>query len=488
MLFERFEDSDLAQYSYAVGCEAKGAMAIVDPRRDVDVYLDFADGRGMKITHVLETHIHADFASGARELAERTGAELHVSAYDEGETFEVAFPHTDMADGDSVTIGAVRIEAVHTPGHTPEHLSFLVYDGARSKEVPMLLLTGDFLFVGSLGRPDLLGEAAKRALADSLFDSVRDVLPDLPDGLEIHPAHGAGSMCGSGLGGRPTSTLGFERIANPYLDPSLSRERFVEKILGEVPPFPPYYRRMKRVNSEGPEILGGLPGVEALSVERFAEALAEGAVVVDLRDQLAFGGGHVPGSFGIGAGGKLSTWASWVVPYDRPMLLVTDDPAHEMSSGRGSEEIVGEVRSSVRSLIRVGLDGVAGYLDGGVSAWTESGREIAELPQASPRELRRRIEDGEDIHVLDVRSDKEWRSGHIEGAHHVMAGKLAESTEGVSADGRPVAVICGSGYRSTVAASVLARAGWDRLINVTGGMTAWEKAGLPTVDRESRAA
>ena len=467
MLFERFEDTDLSQYSYAVGCEAKGEVAIVDPRRDVDVYLDFAKRKGMTLTHVLETHIHADFASGARELAERTGAKLMVSKYDAGETFEVAFPHEDMADGDSVEIGAVRIEAVHTPGHTPEHLSFLVYDGARSKEVPMLMLSGDFLFVGSLGRPDLLGEEAKRALAESLYDSVKNVLADLPDGLEIHPAHGSGSMCGSGMSGRPVSTLGFERVANPYLDAGLSKQAFVEKILGDVPPFPPYYRRMKRVNSEGPTVLDGIPGQEALSPETVEELLGGDAVAVDLRGQLAYGGGHLPGSFGIGAGSKLSTWAAWVVPYDRPIVLVADDP--------------GVVEGAARSLIRVGLDDVVGYLDGGVTAWAESGRELDELPQVSPTELRKRMEEGEPIRVLDVRTEEEYDSGHIEGAAHVMAGKLAESTDGVPEDGDgPVAVICGSGYRSTVASSVLLREGWDDVINVTGGMTAWQAAGLPT--------
>lgn len=477
MLFRRFEDPDLSQYSYAVGCRTAGELAIVDPRRDVDVYLGLAGDEGMKITRVLETHVHADFASGARELARRTGAELLVSGHDRGESFEVAFDHTDLADGDRVELGDVRIEAVHTPGHTPEHLSYLVYDGARSQRVPMLFLTGDFLFVGSLGRPDLLGEEAERRLARSLFDSLRDVLPDLPDGLEIHPGHGAGSMCGSGMSGRPTSTLGFERIANPYLDPELSREAFVERILGSVPPYPPYYRRMKRVNSEGPKILDGLPGREPLPVDRFAE-LAEGsAVVVDLRDHLAFGGGHVPGSFGIGAGAKLSTWAAWTVPYDRPILLVGDEPGH-----RDPQE---QIESAVRSLVRVGLDDVVGYLDGGMSAWAESGREIAELPQASPVEIQRRLEQGEAIHVLDVRTDAEWESGHVEGARHVMAGFVAERVDEVPDDGKPVAVICGSGYRSTVAASVLARAGFERLVNVTGGMTAWKCAELPTVRGES---
>ncbi|MGH7589166.1 MAG: MBL fold metallo-hydrolase, partial [Gemmatimonadota bacterium] len=199
MLFERFEDPGLSQYSYAVGCPAAGALAIVDPRRDIDVYLDFAAENGLAIEHVLETHIHADFASGAKALAEATGAQLHLSAYDESEKYEVAFPHTETRDGDSIEVGSVRLEALHTPGHTPEHLSFLVYDTTRTADVPELLLSGDFLFVGSLGRPDLLGEDAKRELAHRLYDSVREKLAELPDGLEVHPGHGAGSMCGAGM-------------------------------------------------------------------------------------------------------------------------------------------------------------------------------------------------------------------------------------------------------------------------------------------------
>lgn len=473
MLFRRFEDPDLSHYSYAIGCEGAGQLAIVDPQRDVDVYVDVAAEEGLSISHVLETHIHADFASGARELAERTGAVLHVSGHDEGEAYEVAFEHRDLCHGDSVELGRVRLEAVHTPGHTPEHLAYLCYDGARSKDVPMLFLTGDFLFVGSLGRPDLLGEEAKLALAEAQFDSVRRVLAGLPDGLEIHPAHGAGSMCGSGMGGRPMSTLGFERIANPYLDPSLSRSAFVERLLGSVPPFPAYYRRMKRVNSEGPAILGGLPGLRPVSVERFAELAAGDATVIDLRQHLAFGGAHVPRSFGIGQG-KLSTWAAWVVPYDRPILLVADEPPGAT-----------EVERAVRSLVRVGFDEVAGALDGGIAAWIETGRPTAELEQTTPAELDRRRREGEPIHVLDVRSDDEWRGGHIEGARHVMAGRLAEQLDEIPRDGRPLAVICDSGYRSTVAASVLERAGRRRLINVTGGMTAWRRAQLPTLREES---
>ncbi|MGH7543749.1 MAG: MBL fold metallo-hydrolase [Gemmatimonadota bacterium] len=471
MLFERFEDSGLSQYSYAVGCPAAGELAIVDPRRDIDVYLDFAAGNGLEIRHVLETHIHADFASGAHALAEATGARLHLSAYDEGEKYEVAFPHRELRDGDSIEVGSVRLEALHTPGHTPEHLSFLVYDTARTAEVPELLLCGDFLFVGSLGRPDLLGEDAKRELAHRLYRSVRDKLEDLPDGLEVHPGHGAGSMCGAGMSARPFSTLGYERAANPYLDPALDEGAFVEKILGSSPPFPPYYRRMKELNAAGPAILGGLPGGEPIPVARFRELVEQGHVVVDLRDQLAFGMGHVPGSFGIGVDGSLSTWAAWVVPYDTPILLVPPEGTYARVSDA--------VERAARALIRVGLDDVRGHLAGGLPAWRHAGFPVAETPLIGPRELHEHLASGHGPTVLDVRSDGEWAGGHIEGALHIMGGFLADRLAEVPDGDRPVAIICGSGYRSTVATGVLQRGGFRHVINVTGGMNAWRRAGLP---------
>lgn len=466
MLFERFEDHGLSQYSYAVGCPATGEIAIVDPRRDVDVYLDFAGERELAIRHVLETHVHADFASGALALANRVGADLHLSVYDAGETYEVGFPHLEMAEGEAIEIGRIRIEALHTPGHTPEHLAFLVYDGSRSETVPELLLSGDFLFVGSVGRPDLLGEEAKLGLARQLHASVRDKLADLPDGLEVHPGHGAGSMCGAGMSGRPTSTLGFERIANPYLDPGLDEDAFVDRILGSSPPFPPYYRRMKALNAAGPPPVDPLPGLEPIPPQAF-RALADGDhVVVDVRDRTAYAGGHVPGAFGIGANGSLSTWAAWVVPYETPILLVADGPD--------------EVEKAARALVRVGLDDVRGHLEGGMAAWSRRGLPLSSLPAIAVEALHARLADGDRPVVLDVRGDDEWRSGHIEGAVHVMGGTLAERLDDVPRNGREVAVVCGSGYRSTVAASVLERAGWDRLLNVAGGMAAWRAAGLPT--------
>ncbi|HET6617953.1 MAG TPA: rhodanese-like domain-containing protein [Gemmatimonadota bacterium] len=468
MLFERFEDSGLSQFSYAVGCPGAGSIAIVDPRRDIDVYLDFADREGVTITHVFETHIHADFASGARELGERTGAKLCLSKYDAGEKYDVAFAHTELEDGDAIEIGSVRIHALHTPGHTPEHLAFLIFDTHRSTDVPEILLSGDFLFIGSLGRPDLLGEEAKRDLAHRLFASVRDKLAGLPDGLEVHPGHGAGSMCGAGMSARPLSTLGFERVANPYLDPDLSETAFVEKILGSAPPFPPYYRRMKERNSAGPLLLNGLPGLDPLDVTEFSALAREGHVVVDLRDQLAFGGGHVPGALGIGvSGGSLSTWAAWVVPYETSILLVAEHEA--------------DVETAVRALVRVGLDDVRGWLDGGMSAWRQEGLPIATLPQMSSPELAAALENGPTVHVLDVRADGEWSGGHIEGALHVHGGLVGDHLGELPRNGRPLAVICGSGYRSTVVASVLKRAGFDDVRNVPGGMRGWRSAELPVV-------
>lgn len=465
MLFQSFEEKALAQYSYAIGCPGAGEMAVVDPRRDVDVYLDFAAAHGLRISHVLETHIHADYASGARELAERAGAELWLSAYDQGETFEVRFPHRQMRDGDDVEIGSVKIRAVHTPGHTPEHLSFLVYDRSRSSEVPLLMLSGDFLFVGSLGRPDLLGEEAKRELASRLYDSVRGKLADLPDGLEIYPAHGAGSLCGSGMSGRSVSTLGYERATNPYLNPALSRQEFIDTILGTVPPFPDYYRRMKRLNSEGAPSRFGRPPLPAISPAEFRDAIAAGHQVIDLRVPGAFGAGHIQGSLGIGAGPSFLVWAPWVVSYEAPVLLVAPDPE--------------TARQAERELARVGIDDVRASLLGGIDAWAGAGLPLQALPQVAPEELAQKLRSGEGLRVVDVRGKSEWDRGHIPGADHLPLPELSLRTGELN--GEPIALVCGSGYRSTVAASVLERAGFRGLHNVIGGMTAWKGAGLPMV-------
>jgi hydroxyacylglutathione hydrolase len=462
MILQRFEVPGLAHYSYLLG--SAGEAVVIDPKRDVDTYRQFAAENDLKITHVLETHIHADYAGGACELAAH-GAELWLSGHDEGEDFEYRFPHREMRDGDSLTLGDFRIVAMHTPGHTPEHLSFLVFDRNRCGQ-PMALFTGDFIFVGSIGRPDLLGEAAKQQLAHQLYESVHKKIAPLPDGLELYPAHGAGSLCGAGMAQRPQSTLGYERFCNAYMENRPERE-FVDVVLGSVPEFPDYYRRMKRVNSEGPKVLGGVPEGTALNPAGFAEQLRNlDAIVLDLRRPEAFGGAHIPGSFNIGAGQNLSMWAGWVLPYDRPILLAGDASVN-----------LDEAR---RSLIRVGFDEIAGHLKGGVQAWIEAGLDQAHVRQISVRDLREMQTRGEDPFVLDVRSPGEWASGHIEGAQHIPGGQLPSRTGEAPRD-RTVHVICGSGYRSSVAVSVLKRAGVGDVINVVGGMGAWTSQSFPTV-------
>jgi hydroxyacylglutathione hydrolase len=465
LILERIEVEGLAHYSYVVGCESARDIVVVDPERNVDRYLDLAHQRGWRIRAVVETHIHADYASGSRELAERAGAELALSAYDHGEQYVVAFPHRALRDGDRIVAGMVVLQARHTPGHTPEHVSYLIYDGARSEQVPVVMLSGDFLFVGSVGRPDLLGAAATHSLAEQLYSSVA-ALADLPDGLEIHPGHGAGSMCGSGMSGRPVSTLGYERIANPFLERGLTREEFVSRLLATRPPLPPYYLRMKTLNSQGPARLSSLPLPAALDVEAFARARERG-VVVDVRDPLSFAAGHIPGSLSIGAGASLATWASWVVPYDRPILLVA--PSDDVAL------------AAIHALRRVGLDAAEGVLAGGFDSWKQSGQPVRKTEQLAPRDLERALTAGSLAGLVDVRSENEFSAGHIHGALHLMGGFLSDHLEEVPRSG-PVAIVCQSGYRSTVASSVLERAGFEHILNVTGGMNAWQQQGLP-VDR-----
>jgi hydroxyacylglutathione hydrolase len=473
MIFQRFEDDGLAQFSYAVGSQAAAEIAIVDPRRDVDVYLEFARDRGVGITRVLETHIHADYASGALELAARAGASLHASRYDRGERFQVEYAHEPLSDGSELRLGTVRLRAVHTPGHTPEHLSFLAFDDdEHGGDVPVRFLTGDFLLIGSLGRPDLLGEDARERLVGELYRSVRRVLPGLPDDLPVHPAHGAGSLCGAGMGDAPESTLGRERERNPYLGPSLGREEFARLLMAELSDYPPYYPLMKERNvraGPGDAPLWPWPRPAALSPAVAAERIDDGHVVVDVRHSLAFGGGHVPGALGIGLDADLSPWTGWVVPYDRPLLLVV--------------EHAGQVPEAVTRMARAGIDRIDGYLDG-MDGWLTDARPVRSLPQLAPRQVRDRAR-SDGLVVLDVRTDDEYRQGHIEGAIHVMAGHLPDRLD----DGRgelprpdaSVAVTCATGYRSTVAASILLRHGYRRVSNLSGGMTAWEAAGLPTV-------
>jgi len=446
MTIERFEVPGLAQFSYMV--EDSGEAIVIDPMRDITRYLDAAAAKDWKITRVVETHIHADYASGAKALAERTGAELAVSAHDDGERFQYSMPHRCLRDSDVIQVGKVQLKALHTPGHTPEHLSFVLYEQGTSE--PVAIFTGDFLFVGSLGRPDLLGEAETARLATELYRSVSQRIAALPDALNVYPGHGAGSLCGAGMSDRPESTLGEERATNPYFN--YGEQEFVRKILDASPEMPTYYPRMKELNSVGAAAFESLQELKALSVEEVADS---SAVVIDLRKPEAFGEAHIPGALNIGLGGNIAMWAGW-------LLL----PQADVIFAGETEDDYREARTA---LARVGLDRVAGYLRGGMAAWIASGRSTAQTKQATASD----VEQASGAVILDVRNAAERAHGGIAGAHGIALGDLPTALRGLNREQEIVAV-CGSGYRSSAAASLLQRAGFAHVSHLAGGIAAWE--------------
>ena len=468
MFFHQRFVPGLAIYSYMVGDEKSKKCAVIDPTRDVDEYLEIAKREGLRITHVLETHVHADFVSGSVELKARLGDGVQVVVSGMGgEEWTPPYADRAVANGDEIALGGVRLKAVHTPGHTYEHVSWALFDDNRSRDTPWLVFTGDFLFVGDVGRPDLLGEEARKTLAHQLYESVFGVLPGLPDFTEVYPAHGAGSLCGKAIGSRSTSTLGYERRFSGALRPRGEPE-WVSTLLEGMPIAPPYFTRMKKVNAGGPRVLGPEPlGRKRFTAKEVHERVCEHCLVLDVRPKEAFAAAHIPGSINIPLGHNLPTWAGWVLPYDRPILIVPDDPD--------------DVPEVVTHLLRVGFDEVQGYLEGGLGDWETSGFELGRLATTSVHDLADRLQ-GECSRpfVLDVRTDGEWDAGHIEGAHHIHGGTLEERYAEVPKD-RPVAVVCGSGYRASIASSFLKREGYTDVANVLGGMAAWKAAGFPAV-------
>jgi hydroxyacylglutathione hydrolase len=452
----------LAIYSYMVGDEASGRCAVIDPTRDVEPYMRLAREQGLRITEILETHVHADFISGAVELKARLPyqARIHCSGLG-GTEWTPPYADTVVSHGDEISFGKVRLRALHTPGHTLEHVCWALFDGTRSEDTPWVLFTGDFLFVGDVGRPDLLGPEAQQRLAHELYGSVFERITDLPDFLELFPAHGAGSLCGKAIVSRESSTLGFERRFSPSLR-HLPEDEWVATLLRGMPVAPPYFRRMKEVNAAGPRVIGPeLPGRKGFSAKEVQERVCVDCLILDVRAKEAFAAAHIPGSINIPFGPHLATWAGWVLPYDRPILAVVDAPE--------------EMTEIVRCLVRVGFDRIEGYLEGGVDAWEGRGYELAGLDAVSVHDLAGRLRSDDRPFVLDVRTEQEWEAGHIEGAHHIHGGLLQDRLGEVPRN-REVAVVCGSGYRASIAASFLKRAGYDAVTNVIGGMTAWTNA------------
>lgn len=460
MIVDRIYTPGLAQVAYLVADEAAGVVAVIDPRRDVAPYLEWATAHGVRIGAVLETHVHADFVSGARDLAAATGATIFTSRLG-----AQAFPHQALDDGDEVAVGRLRLRALWTPGHTPEHIGFLLFDPEQGAE-PLAFFSGDVLFPGEIGRPDLLGPARTKELVEQLYDTVEQRLKPLPDTVIVYPGHTAGSPCGKRIGDAPQSTMGEEKRRN-YAFQTRDRDEFTRVVMAGMPKPPAYYPVMKQVNKVGADLIQALPAGAALSPDEVAARQAQGALVIDARPSAAFAAGHLPGAVAVGLGPSFAIWAGWLTPYDRDVILVLEDDAR-----------FDEARTE---LWRIGIDRVAGYLAGGIEAWRASGHHTADLPSLAVNDLARALADASDTVVLDVRDDAEWDEGHIPGALHGFVGDIAQGAMPDLPAGKRIAVICGSGYRSTVAASLLQGQGVSNLINVQGGMGAWAEAGLPVV-------
>ena len=472
MLLRRFYHTKLAQASYLIGCPATGEAIVIDANRSVEQYQEAAEAESLRITHVTETHIHADFISGSRELAERVGARLLLS--DEGGPawryrYAEEAGATLLTDGDHFAVGAVRFDVVHTPGHTPEHLAFLVTDTAVSDR-PMGALTGDFIFVGDVGRPDLLETAVGIAgtagrEARRLFRSLQR-LKTLPDYLQLWPGHGAGSACGKALGAMPQTTLGYERLVNWALT-TTDEESFVRQALADQPEPPRYFSEMKRINRDGPRLLERAAPPSRLAAGRVAGLLDRGALVLDLRPAAAFAAGHLPGTINIPYDRSFTTWAGWLVPYTDDLYLLAGD---------ADTRRLGAIMAD---LAMIGLDRVAGYFGADVlEVWTEEGRPLATIPQLSATDVAAL---GAGAQIVDVRWPREWATGHLPGAANLPLPDLLERIGELPTD-RTLVMQCQGGGRASIAAGLLSSRG-HRVANLAGGYAAWTAAGLP-VERD----
>ncbi|MFP5353693.1 MAG: MBL fold metallo-hydrolase [Gemmatimonadota bacterium] len=480
MLLKRFYHEGLAQASYLIGCQKTGEALVVDANRDADQYIAAASSEGLRITHVTETHIHADYLSGSRELAARTGAQLLLSA-EGGTDWQYAFAERDGArllrDGESFMVGNLRLDVVHTPGHTPEHLTFVLTDTPASPH-PVGAFTGDFIFVGDVGRPDLLERAANiegtmRAGGARLFQSLRRFADRFPDYLQLWPGHGSGSACGKALGAVPQTTLGYEKVANwaLQLDDEAS---FIEAVLEGQPDPPRYFATMKRLNREGPALLGHLPAPSHVSAPSLERVIGEDALVLDLRSADVVANRFIPGTLNIPLNKAFVGWAGWLVGYDRDIYLLTE----------GADDAL--ARAAAAELAMIGLDRVVGWFGADAfTCWEAAGRHFDAIPQVDAADLAHGLARGS-VTLVDVRAQGEWDAGHIAAARHAPLGRLAESLP--SLGGAPRLVMqCQSGSRSAIAASLARLHGITNVANLRGGIQGWQEARFP-LEREAVAA
>jgi len=453
MLIQPFFVSGLSHISYLL-CGSK-TCAVIDPKRDVQFYLETAKAMGLKITHVLETHLHADFISGHMDLAEKTGAKIYAP-----KSGNCQFNHQGLAEGDSFEIEDMEIRVLETPGHTPEHIVYVVIDHSRGEE-PTALFSGDTLFVGDVGRPDLFPGMAKE-LAQKLFESLKK-LAMLPDFCEVYPAHGAGSLCGRALSAKRTSTIGYEKKYN-YAFQIKEREDFVKLLTTDMPEAPDHFSRCSEINRRGPVLVKDLPRLTPFDPLAFQQRSKEkNTIVLDLRPYEAFGGQHVPGAYHIDFGGNFSTFAGWILPPETEILLVSEN--------------VSQAEEAVIQLRRVGLDKTVGYLEGGMYEWAKAGLAAQHICQLSAEELKKRMTQGPAMTLLDVRAQKEFMTGHLEGAINIPVADLRKRYQELNPE-LPLVVICNSGHRSSLGASLLKMRGFKDVSNLAGGMMGYNAAGF----------
>jgi hydroxyacylglutathione hydrolase len=454
MYFEQFYLGCLAHASYMLASE--GEAVVVDPQRDVEIYLQAAETNRVSIRHIFETHLHADFVSGHRELAARTGARIYM-----GVQAEATFPHEAIEDGFQLQVGKMRITALETPGHTPESMCFVITDQEKSP-APWAVLTGDTLFLGDVGRPDLSKRYGPAQLAGMLYESLHGKLLMLADEVLVYPAHGAGSLCGRNMRAERVSTIGTERLTN-YALQIKSREEFIKQLTSHMPARPAYFLQDAEINRTGAPALSDLPALSAVEPAELKTLLAEGAIALDVRPGEQFAAGHVPGSVNIALSGQFASWAGALLGLAARPVVIAE-----------SQEAVSEARMR---LARVGLEDARGYLRGGIEAWKQAGLPLATLPEISVGDLGDRLRNS-GLQVLDVRREPEWEAGHIEGASWWPLDNFKVAPPEIDRN-VPIAVHCKGGYRSMIACSLLQRAGFQNVINVVGGFDAWQQAKLP---------
>jgi hydroxyacylglutathione hydrolase len=465
MFFQHVYDKSLAQASYFIGCQKAGVAAVIDAKRDVDTYLDIAKANNMTITHIFETHIHADFLAGSRELAKLTGAQLYLS--DEGGPgWEYEFPHVGLKDGDKINVGNLSFEVIHTPGHTPESISFLLTDHPAS-EKPVMLFSGDFVFVGDIGRPDLLEKAAgimgtKEAGAKDMFQSIKK-FEALPDYLQVWPGHGAGSACGKALGAVPSTTVGYEKERNWAFHYANNEQGFIQYLLEDQPEPPKYFAMMKKLNKVDRPLLTEVPKLKQLSIIELKGAMAQGMKLIDARHKTDFAAGFIPGSYNIQGNNAFATWAGWFLKYDEPFILLAPES---------------QLDDLTRKLMRIGLDKIYGYVPS-TDMWTAAGGTLEKVNNISLEEAKQLINNN-GVQVVDLRGASEFKTGHIAKAENIFVGTLPENLNKVSKD-KKVIIHCQSGDRASIGYSILAKNGFKNILNFPGSINEWINAGEPVV-------